>query len=113
MSLSSVRSLSSLRLYVEYRVDSIIALVLYDWLLTFSDEIHLMWNRKITGARIVFLLNRYVFLLYNLTEVMNDFIYSGGNRVSVNTQIDICNMHANLSMKTCVQRRVRLGQMAD
>lgn len=41
-------------------------LVIYDWLLTFSDEIRLIWRLRLTGAKLLFVLNRYIFLAASL-----------------------------------------------
>ncbi|RPD56460.1 hypothetical protein L227DRAFT_614597 [Lentinus tigrinus ALCF2SS1-6] len=38
------------------------ALVLYDQLLTFDRELRLVWRRKVTGATVLFVLNRYLLL---------------------------------------------------
>lgn len=49
------------------------AAAVYDFVLTFSDEIRFIWRRQITGAKILFLLNRYVFIAYTVTEVISGF----------------------------------------
>ncbi len=33
-------------------------------MITFSNEIRCIWQRKFTGATVLFILNRYVFLFY-------------------------------------------------
>lgn len=38
-------------------------LYIYDYLLTLSDEVSAIWPSKFTGAKLIFLLNRYSFLL--------------------------------------------------
>ncbi|RDX46396.1 hypothetical protein OH76DRAFT_1420278 [Lentinus brumalis] len=38
------------------------ALIVYDQLLTFDREVRLVWRRKVTGATVLFLLNRYFLL---------------------------------------------------
>lgn len=58
------------------------AVVVYDWLLTFPDEFRLIWKRKLTGARILFLLNIYLFLSFNLTQVINDRALGFSDNVS-------------------------------
>ncbi|TBU42631.1 hypothetical protein BD309DRAFT_865942 [Dichomitus squalens] len=42
------------------------ALILHEYLITFDSEVRLMWRRKITGASIIFFLNRYIMLLSQL-----------------------------------------------
>lgn len=44
----------------------------FDWFLTFSDETRLMWTRKMTGAKMLFLLNRYLFIASCALTVMFD-----------------------------------------
>ncbi|KAI0640732.1 hypothetical protein C8Q79DRAFT_920930, partial [Trametes meyenii] len=41
------------------------ALVLYDFLITFGEEVRLFWGRKFTGASLLFFINRYWTLLAN------------------------------------------------
>ncbi|TBU27604.1 hypothetical protein BD311DRAFT_778821 [Dichomitus squalens] len=42
------------------------ALIFHEYLITFDSEVRLMWRRKITGASIIFFLNRYIMLLSQL-----------------------------------------------
>ncbi|EJF66367.1 hypothetical protein DICSQDRAFT_18633, partial [Dichomitus squalens LYAD-421 SS1] len=39
------------------------ALILYEYLLTFNMEVRLVWRRKFTAATVLFLLNRYIFIV--------------------------------------------------
>ena len=41
-------------------------LVLYEFLITFGAEVNLFWRKRFTGASILFFINRYVVLFYNL-----------------------------------------------
>ena len=54
LSFDSLKSLTS-------RYD-LSALVIYEYTLTFRDEIDLFWNRRLSGAAILFALNRYLML---------------------------------------------------
>ncbi|KAH9931753.1 hypothetical protein B0H21DRAFT_761027 [Amylocystis lapponica] len=36
----------------------------YEYLITISQEVKLIWGRKITGVTVLFMLNRYLSLLY-------------------------------------------------
>ncbi|KAI0794601.1 hypothetical protein C8Q74DRAFT_1249696 [Fomes fomentarius] len=47
-----------------YCVYSASALFIYDYIVTFSDEVRLFWGRRWTGATLLFFLNRYVSLGY-------------------------------------------------
>ena len=40
----------------------LIALVVYDYILTISQEATVVWRRKWTGATVIFLSNRYLLL---------------------------------------------------
>ncbi|PIL30350.1 hypothetical protein GSI_07535 [Ganoderma sinense ZZ0214-1] len=44
-----------------------LALIVYEYLITVGAEVELFWRRKITGASILFLTNRYLVLFYNLS----------------------------------------------
>ena len=54
------------------------ALVIYDHILTFTEEIRKIWSRRFTLASIIFLSNRYISLAGYIV-VMNFFV---SNRVS-------------------------------
>ena len=45
-----------------------IVIIIYDWLITIREEVNLFWNRRFSGASILFLCNRYfvlaIFVLY-------------------------------------------------
>ncbi|TFK91078.1 hypothetical protein K466DRAFT_483510 [Polyporus arcularius HHB13444] len=51
-----------LRLTSNLRLRDPAALIVYDQLLTFDREVRLVWRRKVTGATVLFLLNRYFLL---------------------------------------------------
>ena len=40
---------------------------MYEYLITVGAEVELFWRRKITGASVLFLANRYLVLFYNLS----------------------------------------------
>lgn len=42
---------------------AIVALLAYDHLLTFAEEVQFMWGRTFSGATVVFALNRYTTLI--------------------------------------------------
>ncbi|KAI0726520.1 hypothetical protein C8Q72DRAFT_796584 [Fomitopsis betulina] len=48
-------------------------LLFYDYALTFSREIRCIWRRKFTGATVLFLLNRYLFLVYRILMMVEIF----------------------------------------
>ncbi|KAI1783671.1 hypothetical protein LXA43DRAFT_1045563 [Ganoderma leucocontextum] len=50
--------------YVGYAT---LALIVYEYLITVGAEVELFWRRKITGASVLFLTNRYLVLFYNLS----------------------------------------------
>lgn len=53
------------------------ALLFYDYVLTFSREIRCIWHRKFTGATVLFLLNRYIFLVYRILMTVETFSLGG------------------------------------
>ncbi|KAI0355241.1 hypothetical protein OH77DRAFT_1437151 [Trametes cingulata] len=46
-----------------------IALYVYDCVITLDKEVALFWKRKVTGASLLFFLNRYIFLAGSLLEL--------------------------------------------
>ncbi|KAH9888009.1 hypothetical protein C8Q73DRAFT_794442 [Cubamyces lactineus] len=50
-----------------------VALLAYDYLLTFSGEIQFVWSRKFSGATVVFVLNRYVTLFSKIVLPISTF----------------------------------------
>ena len=40
------------------------ALIIYEFLITLDTEVRLFWGREITGASVVFFVNRYMMLVY-------------------------------------------------
>ena len=40
------------------------AWIVYEYILTFTQEVELLWRRKFTGATLLFLVNRYLLLAY-------------------------------------------------
>ena len=49
-----------------------LALVFYEFLLTLDLEIRLVWRRKLRGATVIFLLNRYIILARYLFNVLSE-----------------------------------------
>ena len=55
---------------------------IYDWLLTLPDEIRVIRSGKTTGAQVLFLLNRYLWIAGNIVQVMFDQWVEPSNAVS-------------------------------
>ncbi|KZT07019.1 uncharacterized protein LAESUDRAFT_812368 [Laetiporus sulphureus 93-53] len=47
------------------------ALVFYDYFLTFSKETRCIWSRKLSGATLLFFVNRYLTLLYRIVMLID------------------------------------------
>ena len=43
---------------------------IYDYVLTFVQEVQLIWHRRITGATVLFVLNRYAILAASLASIV-------------------------------------------
>lgn len=63
------------------------AVLIYDWILTFPDEIRFIWRPKLTGARVLFLVNRYFFVLFYTSQVVFNFASGFNNTVSALVRI--------------------------
>ena len=50
------------------RLSPVTALVFYEYTITLGQEIDMFWKRKFTGATVLFLLTRYLLLLYFILD---------------------------------------------
>ena len=46
---------------------------MYDYIITFGQEIELFWTMNITGATILFVANRYITLLFDIMGLVEPF----------------------------------------
>ncbi|KAH9917287.1 hypothetical protein B0H21DRAFT_769902 [Amylocystis lapponica] len=78
---------------------SALVFYLYDVILTFLDEIQLIWRRKFSIATVVFLLNHYATLAYLITIVL--FVFPWPNqRHATNINCQCCS-HLEPSQLPC------------
>ena len=50
------------------------ALLLYDYLLTFQLELRYVWTKKLNTVKLLFILNRYTILVFQLVLILSYFI---------------------------------------
>ncbi|KAI0704474.1 hypothetical protein C8T65DRAFT_741038 [Cerioporus squamosus] len=48
---------------------AVLALIVFEYALTFRQEVDMFWNRKLTGATALFLLNRYLIIIFLILGV--------------------------------------------
>lgn len=48
-----------------------LALCCYEHLITLADEVRCIWRRRVSGATILFLVNRYAILVLSLASIVN------------------------------------------
>ena len=46
-----------------------VVLMMYEYLVTFSTEVQLFWAGEVTGASVIFFINRYMQLVYALLSL--------------------------------------------
>ncbi|KAH9927694.1 uncharacterized protein B0H18DRAFT_875458, partial [Fomitopsis serialis] len=51
-----------------------IAVIFYDHIITFTEEVQLIWSRRLTGASWVFLANRLLLLVYGVALLVQDVL---------------------------------------
>ena len=51
-----------------YNIPCTPALIVFEHCITFEMEVDYFWKQKLTGASVLFYLNRYIMLLYLLLE---------------------------------------------
>ena len=49
------------------------ALIFYDFILTTDEEVRLFWGKKLTGATVLFWLNKWLIIVYYATAVISFF----------------------------------------
>ncbi|KAJ3791603.1 hypothetical protein GGU11DRAFT_694369, partial [Lentinula aff. detonsa] len=57
------------RMITNYAIISATTLWIADFIETLPTEINAIWRKKLTGASVLFLINRYIFLLYLIFEM--------------------------------------------
>ena len=67
--------------------------VAYDFLLTIPDEVRVMWTRPLTGAKILFFLNRYLFVTSNIIQVAFITAAHTNDRVSLDSRFGHMDPH--------------------
>ena len=65
--------LASTQNHVSPTLFSSTGVLVYDYILTLGQELQLFWKRKLTGATVLFLINRYLFLFYIIISMCSYF----------------------------------------
>lgn len=50
--------------------DSALAMIFHEHMMTISQEVRYVWGQRLTGATIIFLLNRYMVLILGVTIIL-------------------------------------------
>lgn len=58
-----------------------IALLWFDHIISFNEEVQRIWQRKFTGATLLFLITRYSATLERITLVVSLFLVTNENKV--------------------------------
>ncbi len=78
------------------------AVVFYEYVISFDDEVRLVWRRKITGASVIFFLNRYLLVLQSVITVASYWPVS--NPVCLLT---VCAQHDTYACASLARSRTR------
>ena len=78
------------------------ALVIYDHILTFTEEIRKIWSRRFTLASIIFLSNRYMSLAGYIV-VMNFFVSNKVSKCAYMIMLDRLTYHFIVNQNTVVR----------
>lgn len=82
---------------------AVTVIIIYDWLLTLSDEVRLVWNGKMTGAKVFFLANRYIYIVSHTIQIVCDQVVGASNSVGRCLQVHGCCMNSRF-LSTEVRR---------
>jgi len=97
--ISGINSLQ-LALNVKYAFLSAIVLLLYDTVINFSDEIHLIWLQRLSVGKVLYIVTRYGCFL----DVAVAFLYSFSSALSVDScrvVYEIANWIMTFGVHTC------------
>lgn len=47
-----------------------LAMIFHEHMMTISQEVRYVWSQRLTGATIIFLLNRYMVLIFGVTIIL-------------------------------------------
>ena len=72
---------------MEHALTTLLALLVYEWIITLGSEVNLFWKRKISLATCLFLLNRYLPLVWQLLGHVGEPL-STSEKVSQNRHRD-------------------------
>ena len=53
---------------------NVVVITLYCWIFTFDEEVMRVWKGKVTGATVMFILNRYLGLLYSTLSAIQGVV---------------------------------------
>ncbi|KAF4619224.1 hypothetical protein D9613_004828 [Agrocybe pediades] len=48
-----------------------VAVLIYDWVITFGDEVTTIWPSKLSPTKVVFLANRYINIVSQMAMIVN------------------------------------------
>ncbi|KAI0083245.1 hypothetical protein BDY19DRAFT_998718 [Irpex rosettiformis] len=83
----------------DYFRSAALALSIYEYCVTLSEEQRLIWQRKASLASLLFLVNRYGILFENALMVVSMVLWAGPDTPSANhTIFDFYTLSANLTL---------------
>ena len=80
---STGKSCCSLCCENEKELKDSVVLVIYDYILTFSQEFNVIWSSELSGATILFLINRYFSLLLFVSATLGTLVPSQSYTVGI------------------------------
>ena len=63
-----------IQLFVHLHYLTTSALIFFEYLLTFDQEVRLFWGKKLTGAVALFFVNRYTTIIYTIYYMLVDLV---------------------------------------
>ena len=87
------------------------AFVVYEYLVTFSNEVQLFWGRDITGASILFFINRYMMLFYAIFSLPTGGLLAGTKTVSLD--VEIFGFHSQTQRCLCTSSNRLQSHLSD
>lgn len=82
------------------------AFLVYEYMITFQLEVDLFWKTKVTGAVVLFFLNRYIVLVTSLLAV-------SGVVIDFTASVRVCKSHSSGDCSVLVPPELRARDQGD
>ena len=85
------------------------AVITYDWLLTLPNEIHIIWKHPVKGANILYIVNRYSYIVFYVLSMPVEFVPILSNKVNLDAVIEY--LDSDAPFRGLLERQMLSGSL--